>query len=307
MPCRRVPSAGIRRSGSDSLARAGDERQVRLDADDPGAASGEPGEVEACAATDVEQVGSVERVQGVDRGVDDPGPVGREVLQLVDVRGVPDVRAADHDERRGFDALAGALAGLAGAFAGLAGALVALVALAGLAGGFDVAFFGEALAARVPLAGGTGWAGSLRPGQRRRGALAGHPGAPAADRAGRDRRRVHEQRDQLAGAGRAGPLDGVEVGLAAQHELGVARLAHQRGELGAVAAVDRLGARRAPRCSTSSTSRGRGRRAPSRGGRTRRSSPRGRRCRRAARRCGRTGGSAAASRRRAWPRAAGGR
>jgi len=39
-------------------------------------------------------IGTAQGVQGVDRGVDDPGPVGREVLQFVDVGGVPDVRAA---------------------------------------------------------------------------------------------------------------------------------------------------------------------------------------------------------------------
>ena len=80
------------------------------------------------------------------------------------------------------------------------------------------------------------------PGHRRRRTLARHPGAAAADRAGLDGGRVDEQRDELAGAGGAGPLDGVEVRLAAQHELGVALFAHERGELGAVAAVDRLGA-----------------------------------------------------------------
>ena len=67
--------------------------------------------------------------------------------------------------------------------------------------------------------------------------------------------------------------------------------------------VDRLERRRAPRCCRSSTSRGRGRPDPSRGGRTRRSRPRCTTCRPAARRCGTGGGSAAASTRRAWSRA----
>ena len=150
--------------------------------------------------------------------VDEPGPVGREVLQFVDVRRVPDVRAADHDERRGFDALAGPLAGFAGAFAGLAGALVALVCVAGLAGVLDVAV-GVAFA--VP---GLPW--SAAPGGPARWRRARAPwcacGAPgcAGHRRCRPRPSPGARAAGSAGgpAGRPGPLDGVEVGLAAQHK-----------------------------------------------------------------------------------------
>ena len=276
---------------------------MRLDPDDAGAAGRQAREVEAGAAPDVEQVGAGQGVQRVDGGVDDPGAVGRAVLQLVDVRGVPDVRAADHDERRAFDPLGGVLA---------AAFLVGLRRAPWRVAWRRLRRLGRCLLRRL--------GGCLRrlrrrhrvrrlvrPGNGCGGPLAGHSGPAPSHGAGRHGRGVHEQRDELPGPGRAGPLDGVEVRLAAQHELGVALLAHERGELGAVAAVDRLGVRRAPRCWSSSTSRGRGRRVPSRGGRTRRSSPRGRTCRRVARRCGRTVGSAAASRRPAWPRAAAGR
>ena len=96
---------------------------------------------------------------------------------------------------------------------------------------------------------------------------------------------------------------GAHVRLAVPHELVVRRPAHQLGQLGLVGDEHRLDARRGPRCCPSSTSRGRGRPAPSRGGRTRRSRPRCTPCRPAARRCGTYAGSAAASRRRAWSRA----
>ena len=85
------------------------------------------------------------------------------------------------------------------------------------------------------------------------------------------------------------------VRLAVPRQLGVRLLADQLGQLGGVADVDGLRQRRAPRCCPSSTSRGRGRPGPSRGGRTRRSRPPCTTCRRAARRRGRCGGSAAAS------------
>ena len=60
--------------------------------------------------------------------------------------------------------------------------------------------------------------------------------------------------------------------------------------------------RRGPRCSRSSTSRGRARPVPSPRGRTRRCSPRGRWCRRCASPSGTGGAAAAASTRRAWSR-----
>ena len=90
--CRVEPGAREPRAGP------GDEGEVRLDPDDAGAAGREAREVEPGAAPDVEQVGAGQGMHRVDGGVDDPGAVGRAVLQLVDVRGVPDVRAADHDE-----------------------------------------------------------------------------------------------------------------------------------------------------------------------------------------------------------------
>ena len=275
--------------------------------------------MEAGAAPEVEQVGAGEGVQRVDGGVDDPGPVGREVLQLVDVRGVPDVRAADHDERRPFDPLAGVFAR---AFAGFGRGLRRLrrapspawraPSPASPVPSRPAAFEPDDVVAadrlaRVGFDGDTGWAGSFAPAGGCGGPLAGHSGPAPSHGAGRHRRGVHEQRDELPGTGRAGPLDGVEVGLAAQHELGVALLAHEGGELGAVAAVDRLGADVRLGVARAVPVEVVPARVPSRGGRTRRSSPRGRTCRRGARRCGRTGGSAAASRRRAWPRAAAGR
>ena len=62
-----------------------------------------------------------------------------------------------------------------------------------------------------------------------------------------------------------------EVRLAVVDQLVVGLLAHQLDQLGAVADVDRLRRRRAPRCCRCSTSRGRGRPDPSRAGRTPRS------------------------------------
>ena len=60
-----------------------------------------------------------------------------------------------------------------------------------------------------------------------------------------------------------------EVGLAVGGQLVVPLLPHQLDQLGAHRDVDRLGARRAPRCCRCSTSPGRDRRGPSRAGRTR--------------------------------------
>ena len=100
---------------------------------------------------------------------------------------------------------------------------------------------------------------------------------------GRGRRRGWSARvGRVEGERRAG----AHVRLAVADQLVVRRASHQLDELGLVGDVDAARARRAPRCCRSSTSRGRGRPGPSRGGRTRRSRPRCTTCRPAARRCG---------------------
>ncbi len=84
------------------LARPHDEAEVGLDAHDTRPQPSQPGEVEARAAAHVEDVRPMPWSESVDRRLDRARLVGGEVLQLVDVGRVPDVGAADHDERRAF-------------------------------------------------------------------------------------------------------------------------------------------------------------------------------------------------------------
>jgi hypothetical protein len=86
------PGAG---HGGDPLAREVHERWVRFDAHHARAAEAdEARQVETAAAAHVDQVGAPEGVDGVHRGLDDALAVDAEVLDLVDVGGVPDVGAA---------------------------------------------------------------------------------------------------------------------------------------------------------------------------------------------------------------------
>ena len=64
---------------------------MRLDADHVRGLGGEPGQMEAGAAADVEDVGAGPGASAPDLGIDESVGIGRLVLQLVDSRELPDV------------------------------------------------------------------------------------------------------------------------------------------------------------------------------------------------------------------------